>query len=183
MWYPATIAAPSDEPVTLANARLQCRIGVADTSFDTELTRLITVARGHVESVCGVRFAARTGATMLCDSFADLARLPEAPVTSITSISYVDTAGDDQTLSTDVYELRSDELDVAVVLKYGQAWPSIRPGSRITVTAVLGYASAPEAVQHAMLMFIADAFHQRENAVIEDWTVVDALLINHRRNA
>lgn len=182
MWYPVTIAAPATEPVTSAQAKSQCRIGSSETAFDTEITRLVTVARAHVEAYCGARFGSRS-ATMLCDSFADLVRLPEAPVTAVASITYIDTDGAEQTLATSVYELRASGLDAAIVLKYGQAWPSIRPGSRITVTATVGYSAAPEDVLHAMLLFIADSFHQRETAVVGDWSTLDSLLINHRRNA
>ena len=98
------------------------------------------------------------------------------------AITYVDTDGATQTLSTDVYELRANGLEASIVLKYNQSWPSIQPGSRITVTATLG-AAAPEAVVQAMLTFIDDTFHKRDHAKIGDWTVLDVLLFNHRRNA
>lgn len=181
MWYPTTIADPAVEPVTSAQAKMQLRIEAADTDFDTELTRLIAVARAHVEAYCGARFASRE-ATMLCDSFADLARLPEAPVSAVTSIAYVDADGASQTLAASVYELRGDGLEAAIVLKYGQAWPSIRPGSRITVTATVGAAPADD-VLHAMLLHIADMFHRRETEARAGFTTADALLCNHRRNA
>ena len=181
MWYPATVAAPGTEPVTRAQAKTQCRIVTADTSFDTEIDRIITAARSYVESYCGVRFAQRTGVATKCDSFEDFDRLPEAPVSAV-AINYVDTDGTTQTLSTDVYELRADPFEASIVLKYGEAWPSIQPGSRITVTATIG-ATPPEAVVQAMLLFIADSFHQRENAKAEDWSVLDVLLFNSRRNA
>jgi len=182
MWYPATVAAPGTEPVTPAQAKAQCRILSSDTSFDTEITRLITAARSFVEAYCGVRFAQRTGIALKCDSFADFARLPEAPVSAV-AVTYVDTDGATQTLATTVYELRGDELETAVVLKYGQAWPAIQAGSRITATATLGYATAPEPVAHAMLLHIADSFAQRENAKVEEWSALDVLLFNFRRNA
>lgn len=181
MWYPATVAAPGTEPVTSAQAKAQCRIVSSDTTFDTEITRIITAARSYAEAYCGVRFAQRTGIALKCDSFADFARLPEAPVSAVV-VSYVDADGATQTLSTDVYELRADPFESAIVLKYGQVWPAIQYGSRIAVTATIG-ATPPEAVVQAMLLFIADSFHQRENAKVEDWTAVDLLLFNSRRNA
>ena len=181
MWYPVDVAAPSTEPVTRAQAKFQCRVANSATPFDTELDRLITAARSHAEAVCGVRFAARTGVAMKCDSFTDFDYLPDGPITGVV-VTYVDTEGATQTLSTDVYELRASGLEASIVLKYGQAWPSIQPGSRITVTAALG-ATAPEGVVQAMLVFIDDTFHKREHAKIGEWTVLDRLLFNHRRNA
>lgn len=186
MWYPATITVPAaTEPVSIAEARLQCSIETDETEFDDLLNRLIAAARGHVESYCATRFASQTVAVK-CDAFADMARLAEAPVNSVTSIVYVDTAGADQTLLTDVYELRSDGLEASIVLKYGQAWPSIRPGSRITLTAVVGTASVPAAVKHAMLMLLAHWTKTREavvtgEAAIETPIGVADLLCNHRR--
>ena len=104
-----------------------------------------------------MRFGSRS-ATMKCDGFGDFDRLSEAPVSAVASVSYVDTAGATQTLSTDVYELRADGFEASIVLKYGQTWPSIQTGSRITVTATVGYSTTPEAVVHAMLLWIADSF-------------------------
>lgn len=185
MWYPATVAAPTTEPVTLAQAKAQCRIEGADTDSDLVLNQLIAAARAHVEAYCGVRFAARDNVALLCDGFEELARLPEAPVASVASISYVDTDGASQTLASSVYELRADGIEAAIVLKYNQTWPAIRPGSRITVTGTIG--AAPTAsVFHAMVMLIAHWFENREAVNIGDSVTpmsmaVEALLSNHRR--
>lgn len=183
MWYPSTITvAVTEEPVSAEQARQQARTD-SDTEHDAELTRLRTAARAYVEKYCGVRFGTQT-IVAKCDSFADMARLSEAPVQSVTSIQYVDADGDAQTLSTDVYELRADGLEVAVVLKYGQAWPSIQPGSRITLTAVVGHATVPPNVLHAMLLWIAEQFGNHEPVALADgMTSFDALLFNDRRNA
>lgn len=186
MWYPATITtAATGEPVSDAEAKAQAVIDFAD---DNDLvTRLIKAARAHVERYCGVRFATQT-VSVACDQFADMCRFPEAPATSITSIKYFDTDGAEQTLAASVYELRADGLEPSIALKYGQSWPAIRPGSRITVVAVVGYAAAPDDVKHAILLLIGHWYLTRE-AVSVGSTVatvpmgVDALLCNHRRNA
>lgn len=184
MWYPAAITTPATvEPVTLAQAKEQCAVDHADQ--DGLFNRLITVARASVEKYCAVRFASQT-VTVKCDCFADMARLPEAPVASITSISYIDTNGDAATLVTTVYELRSDGLEAAVVLKSGQAWPSIQLGSRITVVAVVGLVTVPPDVAHAMLVLIGHWHENREAVNIGNITstlefMVDPLLCNHRR--
>ncbi len=180
MWYPSTIGAPGTEPVTDAQAKEQCGVGSSETAFNAKITRLITAARSHVEGYTGMRFGSRA-AVMKCDGFGDFDRLAEAPVTALASISYVDTAGATQTLSTDVYELRADGFETAIVLKYGQTWPSIQTGSRITVTATVGYATTEPAVVHAMLLWIADSFAERESTTSDDFSTLDALLCNHRR--
>lgn len=182
MWYPAAITgAAAAEPVTLPQAQEQCGVTADETYHTTKLTRLITVARAYAENHCAVRFASQT-VTLKCDCFADMARLPEAPAASITSISYVDTDGATHTLATTVYELRNDGLETAIVLKPNQSWPSIQSGSRITVIAVVGYDVVPPDAQHAMLLHIADSFHQREPNTIGAMTTVEALLSNYKRS-
>ena len=121
--------------------------------------------------------------TVKCDSFTDFALFPVVPLSSVSSIAYVDSAGAGQTLSTDVYEVRSDGLTASITLKYGQSWPSIQSGSRITVTAIAG-GDVPEAVKQALLL-IGHWFSNREAvnvgmSVTEMPLAVPALLANHR---
>lgn len=180
MWYPSNVtAAPTEEPVTLQEVKQQCLVESSDD--DVLLTRLIKAARSHVEEYCNARFAVQTIRTE-CDSFSDFARLPEGPLKSVTSITYFDPAGAEQTLDAAVYEPRRDGLEPSIALKSGQAWPRIKVGSRIILTAVYG-ASTPDSVKAAMLMFIDDAFHNRGNSARDGWTAIDALLCNHRRGA
>lgn len=179
MWYPATVTVqPTAGPVTLDEAKARLNIYHTDQDADTQL--IIDATLNHVEKYCGARFATQT-VTAKCDTFADMARLREAPVQSVTSITYIDTDGATQTLATSVYELRNDDLEASIVKKYGQKWPSIQGGSRITLTAVVGYTEAPPAVRHAMLLFIGSGYQFRENEKDEGWTVLDSLLCNFRR--
>jgi uncharacterized phiE125 gp8 family phage protein len=181
MWYPTRITIPAtSEPVTTEYAKRRLRVDFGDDDSDIDL--MIESARDHAEKYCNTRFATQT-VEMKCDGFCDLERLPEAPVSSVTSIKYIDAEGTEQTVAGSVYELRADGLEASIVAKYGQQWPPIQIGSRITVTAVVGYADAPAAVKHAILLFIADAYEVRENAKLDDWTAFDALLTNYRRGA
>lgn len=184
MWYPVTIAAPTAEPLSLVKAKAHLRIDGTDE--DDLLVSLIGAARSHLENACGIRFARRTSVALKCDAFADLARLPEVPVASVASIVYLDTAGASQTLSTSVYELRADGVEAAIVLKSGQSWPAIQYGSRITVTATLGYETAPEEITLAMSMLVAHFYDNRSAVNVGNITselpfTVNALISNHRR--
>ncbi|WP_245458436.1 MULTISPECIES: phage head-tail connector protein [unclassified Mesorhizobium] len=165
---------PTDEPVTVAEAKRHVR--AVDFDDDDEcLASLIAVARNHVEKYCGVYLASQT-VEVKADDWCDFAHLPVGPVTSITSIAYVDADGDAQTLDDTVYEHRGD----AIVVKYGQTWPSIQPRSLITLTAVIGTEDVPPAVKHAMLIRLADLYETRETADESGWTTFDSLLSNHR---
>lgn len=190
MWYASTVTAePANEPVTLAEAKAQCRVdGTAD---DTALNGFIAAGRSYVESYLGTPIITRT-VTVKCDSFADFARFPVVPLQSVSSISYIDTAGTNQTLQTSIYETRSDGLTASLALKANQTWPTIQIGSRITVEAIVGADTAPEAVKHAILLLISQWFDERSSLsamsrpaaaggdIPELPHAVTALLANHR---
>lgn len=183
MWYVAAVTSgPASEPVSLAVLKTHLRIETADE--DTLLATYITAARSYVESYCGTPLVTRN-VTFKCDCFGDFAAIPTVPLATVSSITYVDDAGAGQTLSTDVYEVRTDGLEASIVLKYGQSWPSFRAGSRITVAGAVGYTTVPEAIVAALLLLIAHWYENRETAgavLSEAPHTVTALLVNHRNH-
>lgn len=189
MWRPVVItAAPAAEPLTVDQAKAQLRVDHTDD--DGLIADHIAAARSHVEGVTGTRMVTQT-VSMKTDTWADLGNLPVAPIQTLSSIAYVDTAGDVITLSASVYESRLDLLEPAVVLKHQQAWPQLQPGSLITLTAVAGYGDAgtqPPAVLQAIRLIVGDFYAQRESAgegaVVSAQlaATVDSLLCNHRKH-
>lgn len=175
MWYAPTITvAPENEPVTLDEAKKQ----VNSVDFDDDdayLSSLIAAVRDHVEKYCGAAFAPQT-AEIKATGWYDMAHLPVRPVSGVTSISYVDTEGATQTLDASVYELRGD----SIVLKHGQSWPAMQSGSLITLTAMIGFASAPLAVKQAILLRVEDLYDNRGSGADSEWTTFDSLLSNYR---
>lgn len=183
MWYPATVTSgPGSEPVSLV--RLKEHLRVESDDENDLLNTYITAARSYVESYCGTPLVSRN-VTAKCDCFGDFCAVPIVPLTTVSSIVYVDEAGADQTLATSVYEVRTDGLHASIVLKYGQSWPSIRAGSRITVAGAIGYATVPEGIVAALLLLIAHWYQNRETAgdtLSEAPHSVTALLTNHRNH-
>lgn len=178
MWYPPKVVTPPTDPISVEDAKRQCVVLHDDD--DGLFEGYIAAARDYVEKYTGTPLAPQT-VEIKCDSFADMARLPVAPVLSV-AISYIDTAGEEQTLTDDLYELRADGLDASAIPAYGKQWPVPRHGSRITVTADVGYEQLPASIRHAMLLWISDAYEQRENAATPSWTAFDSLLCNYRRS-
>jgi uncharacterized phiE125 gp8 family phage protein len=179
MWYPPKVVTPPTEPLTAEDAKRQCVVLHDDD--DALFEGLIAAARDYVERYTGTPLAPQT-VEVKCDRFTDMARLSVAPVVSV-AIAYVDTAGTEQTIADADIDLRADGLEASVVPAYGKQWPAVRMGSRITVTAEVGYETLPASIKHAMLLWIADAYEQRENAALPSWTAFDALLCNYRRGS
>lgn len=177
-WLPPVVTvAPASEPLTLAEAKLQCRVDGSDE--DSLLSDLISAARVFTEAYCGTAIGSQT-VVLRCSSFCDFIDLPIAPIASITEIKYLDSAGTEQTLSTDVYEGVLIGLEPTIRLKINQSWPSVRDASdAIRVTVVAGYSEVPAAVKHAMLLMIGNWFDSR--AVGELTEGPKALLANYRR--
>ena len=147
------------EPVTLAEAKHQCDIAAAIEHHTEWLNSAIVSARQHVERDTGRVCYTGTFTYKLTDWPVgdDWFYLPSLrPITSITSIAYLDTAGSSQTLSTDIYALESAAVKPFVRLKYGQTWPALRGDiNGITVTFVAGYASVtavPSELKQAVLL-------------------------------
>jgi uncharacterized phiE125 gp8 family phage protein len=191
MWTaPVVTVAAASEPIDTVSAVEHLRAQGAGA--ETEIDRLVAVARAYVESHTGTRLITQTLA-LRCDEWADLDSLPVAPVQSITSISYVDTDGATQTLAGSVYEARLYGLAPSIVLKFDQIWPTIRMGTLITVTAVVGYGAAanvPPDLIHALKLLLGDFYQFRETAQADQSgsaypvaAPVSAILTNHRKYA
>lgn len=174
MWYPAKVTvAPASEPVSLEEAKRQ--LNVFHDDDDDLIGGMISAVRDHVEKYCGAVFASRMVETQ-ATAWPDMARLPVTPVNAVTSISYVDSAGQATTLPDTVYELRGE----AIRLGYGQQWPALQMGSLITLVATVGYEEVPPAVKHAILLRITDFYDNRGSEDDSKWSGFDSLLSNYR---
>lgn len=144
--YTAQTIAPTAEPISLAQAKRQLRVDGTDD--DTYINSLIATARSYVEYQCNTQLVVATF-KQNWDYFpcTDEVCLNYSPLLSVSSITYVDTAGTIQTLSTDVYSVITHEKPGKIKLKYGQYWPSVRSQpDAVTVTFRAGYATPFTAV-------------------------------------
>jgi len=93
--------APATEPLTLTDAKLHLKV---DTTADDDLiTALIAAVRQSVERYCNLGLITQT-VTEKYDRFnSNGFRLSVSPAIAISAVTYTDSAGATQTLSTDVY--------------------------------------------------------------------------------
>lgn len=162
------LTAPASEPVTLAEARLWCKVDTTDD--DALITSLVRHARQRAEDIMQTAVITQRWDQTL-DSFppAEI-RLRRPPVSRIVSITYVDTAGATQTLASSNYTLDASTFPGWVLPAYGVDWPATRDqANAVTVRFDTGYANAsavPEPIRTWMHLTVKFLYDNREAFVV-----------------
>lgn len=160
------IAPPSEEPVSLAEARAQCRIDGADE--DGLLAALIMAAREQAEHATGRAFVTQTW-ELVQDAFPPAFVLRRPPIISLVSVKFLDLSGALQTLDPADTLLDLDSEPGYLVPAYGKTWPESCPiPNAVRVRYTCGYgaaASVPQSLKQWMLLAIATAYAQRETVM------------------
>lgn len=176
---------PAAEPVTTAEAKTHLRVDTSDD--DTYIAALITAARQWVEEMGNLALINTTFVEKF-DRFpanGGYFELAKGPVSSISSIQYVDENGTTQTWSSAEYQtdLRMKPARIAPV--YGGAYPTTQTQlAAVTVTYIAGYGSAstsvPSPIIHAVKLLIAEMYENRENTPRPERQAAKNLLDNYR---
>jgi uncharacterized phiE125 gp8 family phage protein len=169
MILPTTAA--TAEPVLLHEARAQCRIDDDITEFDSRLEAYIVAARALAEKELKRRLISQTWDLWL-DEFpeGDDIELPQNPVSAITSITYVDTAGATQTISSGNYRLDTRKAKAIVRPAFNVEWPSdVRDDySVIDIKYVVGFGAngttVPRSIREWILLHVA-AMYENGTAI------------------
>jgi uncharacterized phiE125 gp8 family phage protein len=160
---------PVIEPVTLAEAKAQCRVDGTDE--DALITALISAAREYCEGRDWLAYLTQTIECWFDDwPHADEIELPRPPLQSVTSVEYYDVNDVKYTLSPTVYAVDTVSLPGLVHLKYLQTWPivNLRDYNAICVTYKAGWtgtAYLPQVVKQACLLLIGHWFENREATI------------------
>lgn len=154
------ITAPSAEPVTLSDVKAQLPVLTGDTSQDAVITRRITEARQWVEEYLDRSLINQTWERAL-DQFADTIDLPKGPVSSVSSVKYLDPDGVEQTLAGTEYQLDDYGSPAWVMPAYGKSWPSTQSTiNAVKVRYVAGYGAAgssvPGPIKEAIMLIIGN---------------------------
>lgn len=167
-------AKSSELPVTLERARYQLRN--EDLKFDdAHITGLIKTAGDYVERTYGLALLTQT-VTQYHQKFPCASNSPLllriAPLISVTSITYVDSAGDTQTWNPSEYTSGGYNGRHFITPKTGYSWPSdvdTDLPNAITVTYQAGFgakaSTIPETITQAMLLMITDWYDNRADPV------------------
>lgn len=167
------VTEPAEEPLTLDEVRTHLRLD--DHTDDAYALALAAAVREAFESETGRQLVTATWrATLDCfpASRHEPIRLPKPPLASVTSIQYVDEAGDTQTWSSDEYTV---ETFAGPLARRGMVYPAVDcdwpvalavPGA-VTITFVAGVVPSliPEGHRAVLLMWLADLYENRERQV------------------
>lgn len=152
-------------PLAAAKAHLRVLHDDEDDLIDALRDAAVTM----VEQFTGLVLAPRTGADAMVWRAEALPvttapiRLGVRPIRSIVSMSYLDSAGDEQAV--DVADLRIVDGD-SIMPKPGARWPvGVAGGVTVTFAVGLDGGKVPASLIHAAKMFVATLYDQRELAV------------------
>lgn len=157
------ITPPSETPVTLGEARAQCRYDGADN--DAVLALFIAAATEQAEAETGRALCTQTRELVL-DAFPEAFVLRGAPIQSLVSVKYLDQGGIERTLDPADVQLDKDSEPGYLVPAYGKAWPATYPvPNAVRVRYVCGYgapAAVPAAIKQWILLAVGGFDAQRE---------------------
>lgn len=162
------VTPPTVYPVTLEEARTQCRI--LNTDHDARLTGFIAAATAHVERILDLSLMTRTYALTL-DVFSDSIELPRGPVQSITSVEYIDEAGNSQTLATSYYTADLASSRHWIVRNSDATWPDLLDTvNAVTVTYVAGHDELPADYDDVKAAILLAVQHWNDLGELQDAT-------------
>lgn len=188
----ATIADNTTTSYTdnIADASLGAGAPTTNTTGDPLLTMLITVARQHAEQELKRYLITQTLDAYFhefpdADDDEDL-RFNLPPLQSVTSITYIDIDGVEQTLASSQYLVDAKSRPARIEPAYGVVWPSSREQmNAVKIRFVAGYGSAsdvPACIKNWMLVRIKTLWDQRDQLVKQlgmptfEQSFVDSLL-------
>jgi len=144
---------PAVEPVVASD--LKTWLGYGGTDQDAVFDSMIVAAREWTEMYLNRQLITSTWRLNLMFFEWNVIDLPKQPIQSITSITYVDTEGTNQTLSSSLYDFSADSGRIAPV--YNESWPDTRDELEpASITYVAGYGDeghdVPEPIRQAILL-------------------------------
>lgn len=188
---PVRTVAPVGELVSLAGAKVQCR--VEGDEEDASIASLVSAATDHLDGYAGVLGQALLTQTWTqsldCFPCGRELRLPLGPLGETATIAYFDAAGAVQAFT--AFSAMTDAIGPVLHLDWDASWPSTawRPDA-VTVTWTCGFgddaSTVPAGIVHAVKLMVGHWYVNREavnvgNIVNAFPWAVDALLAPHRK--
>jgi len=187
------VAAPTSEPLTLAECYAHLRVDAVDSDGrpdDDLITALITAAREYCENFTGLSLALKDYEVRLAE-FPDEIELPHPPFVSLLNGITISDETSDNAIDEDLYTTDDYTYEYAVLYPVN-SWPTLATGNTVRIRYRAGYGDESEAaghvpttIKHAMLLLIGHWYGNREavnvgNIITPFDFAVEALLRPHR---
>lgn len=183
MYEPQVTTAPSTEPVSVAEVKVQLRLddptdAVELANMNTQLAMFIGAARQYYEWRTG-HTVHQTAYRYVLDEFPaslDYVVLPRAvPLIAITQVVYLNSSGTSTTWSSSEYIADTFSLPGRLVLAYNYFWPSFTayPVAPIRIDYTAGIATtspiteADDDIKLPILLLVGGMWENRESEVIQ----------------
>lgn len=165
-WHHEVTTGPAAEPLSTAEAKAHLRVDVTDD--DTLIDEMVKAAREDVEGYLSRALIAQTHTLKLPRFPGDHSaiQLPRPPLISVTSITYIDTAGASQTWDSSLYTVSTTAHPGRVYPIYGGSYPSTQATpDAVTIVYTCGYGAAstdiPSDILHAVRLMVANFYDTR----------------------
>ena len=157
---------PVIEPVTVSEVKSQAMIASSVSHHDSLILQLITEARQTVEMLANRSLITQTR-RQFYDTLPHEMYLRYGPAVSVSSITYADSQGTSQTLSSSLYTLDAQSIPARICEAFNQTFPSAAIAlNSCYVTYVAGYGSetnlVPMIYRRSIQMLAAYRFTHRE---------------------
>lgn len=160
-----TVVTPATGSVVCA-ADLREFLRLYDNESDAMLSDFEKDAVDYIERYTS-RYLLTTTVDLKLDYFPCVIELRRPPVQSVTSITYLDTNGDSQTLTSSKYTVDTDREPGLIKPAYGETWPATYTELQaVTVRFVCGYADAdsvPQGIKTAIKWHVSGNFNGCDN--------------------
>jgi len=162
---------PQTLPISLEAVKTHLRIELDESGYDADLTDLIRVAAEWIEAETHLTLVS-TQLRATWDCFvADVIKLPMWPISTVDSVTYIDTAGASQTLSTSLYRTSLVQCPATIQPAISTDWPEtlVDGINTVSVNVTAGYGVAavqPHLVRHLLKLLVGHWFKNREAVLV-----------------
>ena len=162
--------AAASYPITLTEVKEQLRLPDSYTTEDNALTWFIKAATAIAERETNRALLTQTW-TLYLDKFPDFTIIcSKTPLIAISSIKYIDQAGDQQTWASSNYLVDAKREPWRITPIWGGYFPLTQNRiNAVEIEFTAGYASVaaiPDNILQGMRLIIGDMYKNRENIVI-----------------
>ena len=159
--------APAALPVSVGEAKQHSRVSY--TQEDNVVERMIEAATTYCQDCTGRAFM-RATYTQTQNNFTSPITIQRPPLSSVTSVTYIDTAGSVQTLAASSYTVVIDVEPGYIIEAFQNSWPATRDvHNAVSVLYLAGYdnvESIPSGYKQAILLLVDHWINERSPVVV-----------------